>query len=301
MKRASHILMIRPVKFGYNKQTAETNSFQNSSNDLEFDLIQKNAIKEFDFFVDKLKSSLINITLFEDTETPHTPDSIFPNNWISFHNNNSIVIYPMFAENRRHEIRYDIVNQLKKGNTTIIDFSEYSIKNIFLEGTGSIVFDYENKIAYANISSRTNKILLEKLCKEISFTTISFSALNENKNIIYHTNVLMSIGYGFAILCLETIVDIGEQKKVIDSLKNTGHEIIEIDYHQMNCFAGNIYQLFNSKNESYIVMSEQAFFSLNERQIKKIEHFGKIIHSPLYTIEKYGGGGARCMIADIRF
>lgn len=178
MKRASHILMIRPVKFGYNKQTAETNSFQNSSNDLEFDLIQKNAIKEFDFFVDKLKSSLINITLFEDTETPHTPDSIFPNNWISFHNNNSIVIYPMFAENRRHEIRYDIVNQLKKGNTTIIDFSEYSIKNIFLEGTGSIVFDYENKIAYANISSRTNKILLEKLCKEISFTTISLNKIN---------------------------------------------------------------------------------------------------------------------------
>jgi hypothetical protein len=245
-----------------------------------------------------LKNAGIDVEVYSDTEEPHTPDSIFPNNWISFHEN-KVVIYPMLAENRRKERRDDIIKDLGKC-AFILDLSDNEKKNKFLEGTGSIVFDYENKIAYANISPRTNKQLLDDLCSQLDYRSITFKAVDTRGADIYHTNVLMCIGEGFAVLCTDCIPDKNDREKVIRSLLDTHHEIIEIDIDQMNSFAGNMYQLFNNKGESFIVMSEQAFKSLDQEQIKKLKKFGTLLYSPLYTIEKYGGGSARCMMADVR-
>ena len=227
-------------------------------------------------------------------------DSIFPNNWISFHENNSLVLYPMLAENRRQERRSDIIDFFRKKHDNIIDITHFEKLNQFLEGTGSIVFDYVNQIAYANCSARTDKKLFEQLCEKLNYSAITFKAIDENGKDIYHTNVLMCIGKGFAVLCSDCIPEKGELKQIIHSLENTGHEIIEISYRQMNSFAGNMYQLFNSLGKSFIVLSEQAYHSLNKEQINKLEKHGVLLHTPLYTIEKNGGGSARCMIADVR-
>lgn len=292
--------MIRPVNFGFNQQTAESNSFQQRADMDTPESIQKKALEEFDAFANKLIAAGIEVVIFDDTTDVHTPDSIFPNNWISFHENNELVLYPMLAENRRLERREDIISGFKKKNSTVIDLSKFESKKMYLEGTGSIVFDYDYKIAYANSSPRTNKMLFEQLCKQLNFESIYFKAVDKNGNDIYHTNVFMSIGNGFAILCKECIPDKNELEMVCDSLKNTKHEIIPISYEQMNAFAGNMYQLYNFKGERFIVMSEQAYKSLMPEQIKKLEQYGNLLHSPLYTIEKYGGGSARCMMADVR-
>jgi hypothetical protein len=299
-QKGSSVLMIRPVKFGFNEQTASSNSFQQMESEISPEAIQAQALKEFDAFAELLVSNGIDIIIFDDTLSPLTPDSIFPNNWISFQGNNSIVLYPMLAENRRPERRTDIINQLKKENSLLIDLSNYEKENLFLEGTGSIVFDYENKIAYANVSPRTNKTLLEKLCTQLEYSCISFKAVDSNGADIYHTNVLMCIGDKFAVVSEECFPNKSELKIVLDSLKSKQHEIISIDYPQMNSFAGNMYQLFNNDGNSFIVMSEQAFKSLRKEQIIQLEQFGKLLHSPLYTIEKFGGGSARCMIAEIK-
>jgi hypothetical protein len=292
--------MVRPVSFGFNEQTAESNSFQNKDIVASLNSIQENALNEFDTLVNKLKNAYIDVIVFEDTQTPHTPDSIFPNNWISFHENNSIVIYPMLAENRRKERRKDIIKYFTNNQTTLIDISNNELKNNYLEGTGSIVFDYENKIAYANISPRTNKVLFETLCEKLGYKAISFTAVDTQNKDIYHTNVLMCIGNSFAVLCKECIPDKTELKNVCESLEKTNHTILEISYSQMNSFCGNMYQMFNKTGESFILMSEQAYKALSIEQIKALEKHGQIIHSPLFTIEKYGGGSARCMIADVR-
>lgn len=292
--------MIRPVKFGFNQQTAESNSFQQNADIDNSESIQSKALAEFDAFSSLLISYGIDVVIFDDTASPHTPDSIFPNNWISFHENDELVLYPMLAQNRRSERRDDIISKFKKNGTTVIDLTKFESKNLFLEGTGSIVFDYNHKVAYANSSPRTDKMLFEQLCKQLSFERILFKAVDSNGNDIYHTNVLMCIGSGFAVLCEDCIPDKNDLEKVIDSLKNTDHEIISISIEQMNAFAGNMYQVNNSKGESFIVMSEQAFKSIDQSQIKRLEQYGTLLYSPLYTIEKYGGGSARCMIAEIK-
>jgi hypothetical protein len=297
--KASKIFMVRPVLFGFNPQTANSNSFQHTQNNAESQIIQAEAVKEFDDFVLLLRKNKIDVTVFEDTTYPHTPDSIFPNNWISFHENNTVVLYPMLAPNRRMERRADIIEALGK-NKKRIDLSEYENNGAFLEGTGSIVFDYKNTIAYANLSPRTDKNLLELLCKKINCQTITFKAVDTNKQDIYHTNVLMTIGDTFAVICTECIPDKNELEKVLNSLKATNHEIITISYSQMNAFTGNMYQLFNEEGKSFLIMSEQAFKSLTPQQIEQLKKHTEILHTPLYTIEKYGGGSARCMIADMR-
>ena len=297
---SSSVLMIRPVRFGFNEQTAGSNSFQQKEGAISSEDIQQKAVQEFDAFAELLVRNGIDVVVFEDTLSPFTPDSIFPNNWISFHENNSIVLYPMLAENRRLERRLDIVNSLKQSDSVLINLSEYEKENKFLEGTGSIVFDYDNKIAYANSSPRTNKELLEKLCSQLNYTSIIFKAVDSNGADIYHTNVLMCVGDVFAVICEDCIPNKNELKSIIDSFKKSKKEIITIDYNQMNSFAGNMYQLFNVKGESFIVMSEQAYKSLKEGQIKQLEQYGTLLHSPLYTIEKHGGGSARCMIAEIK-
>jgi len=296
MQKASEILMIRPVKFGYNEQTAGSNSFQQPTLSADREAIQQKALQEFDAFAAKLNAAGIEVTVFEDTLSPHTPDSIFPNNWISFHEN-KIVVYPMLAENRRQERRTDILSHFKTGNTQLIDLSAKEEQQMILEGTGSIVFDYANKIAYANISPRTNKQLLEELCEKLSYKAITFKAVDISGKDIYHTNVLMCIGTTFAVICKECIPDKNDLQTLVGSLSGTKHESIEISYEQMNSFAGNMYQLFNNEGKSFIIMSGQAFRSLNKEQIKMLEKHGSLLHSPLDTIEKYGGGSARCMVA----
>jgi hypothetical protein len=297
-KNASKILMIRPVRFGFNEQTAGSNSFQNKG-DKASEMIQNEALREFDAFVLKLKSAGIEVDVFDDTAEPHTPDSIFPNNWISFHGNLA-VLYPMLAENRRKERRSDIVSHYYKNTSSIIDLSEKEQNGIYLEGTGSIVFDYSNKIAYANISARTSKQLLDELCRRLDYKAVTFKAVDQGGADIYHTNVLMCIGKSFAVICPDCIPDKKELQLVIETLENTKHEIIHISYEQMNSFAGNMYQLFNAEGKSLIIMSEQAFNSLNADQLKLLEKHGTLLYSALNTIEKHGGGSARCMIADVR-
>jgi len=292
--------MIRPVNFGFNSQTAESNSFQQKTESDTAETIQSKALLEFDAFSKKLIDVGIDVIIFDDTDSPHTPDSIFPNNWISFHENNELVLYPMLAENRRLERRADILSEFKKNNSIFIDLTKYENKKMYLEGTGSIVFDYTHKVAYANSSPRTEKMLFEQLCKQLNFESVFFKAVDKNGNDIYHTNVFLCIGNGFAVICNHCIPDKNDLKRVIDSLKATKHEIILISEEQMNSFAGNMYQLYNFKGESFIVMSEQAFKSLNRDQIKQLEQYGSLLYSSLYTIEKHGGGSARCMIADIR-
>lgn len=298
--KASKILMIRPVRFGYNEQTAESNSFQNVAQQSEAEAIQQKALEEFDAFVKKLKEAGIDVIVFQDTVEPHTPDSIFPNNWISFHESGKLVLYPMLADNRRLERRKDIIEHFRENYPNLMDLSPAEQKNIILEGTGSILFDYDHKVVYANVSPRTNKELLEKLCKNLGYKCIAFKAVDQNGADIYHTNVLLTIGKGFAVICKDSIRDKAELNLVLNLLITTGHEIIDISYGQMNSFAGNMYQLFNKKGESFLVMSEQAFKSLNPGQLKQIEKHAKPLYAPLYTIEKHGGGSARCMIADVR-
>ena len=300
LNKASKILMIRPIKFGFNTQTAESNSFQQKAEIDNAETIQSKALQEFDAFSNKLIATGIDVVIYDDTASPHTPDSIFPNNWISFHENNELVLYPMLAENRRLERRTDILSEFKKSNTIFIDLTKFENKKMYLEGTGSIVFDYTNKVAYANSSPRTDKMLFEQLCKQLNFDCIFFKGVDKNGNDIYHTNVFMCLGNGFAVLCKDCITDKNDLEKVIGSLTFTKHEIIPISYEQMNSFAGNMYHLYSYKGESFIVMSEQAFKSLNPAQIKQLEQYGTLLHSPLYTIEQHGGGSARCMMADVR-
>jgi len=300
MIQASTLLMVKPASFVYNEQTAGSNSFQNKVVDETNSSIQEKAAAEFDNFVLKLKEAGIDIRVFNDSPSPITPDAIFPNNWISFHDNNSIVLYPMLAPNRRLERRMDIVDAFKNAATTLIDLSTYENDNIFLEGTGSIVFDYTYKIAYANTSPRTDKNLLEELCKQLNYKAISFKAVDDAGADIYHTNVLMCIGNTFAVICKECIPDQEQSKNICKQLETTGHELVYISRAQMNSFAGNMYQAFNKEGKSFIIMSEQAFKSLNAEQIKALQQHGTLLHAPLYTIEKYGGGSARCMMADVR-
>jgi hypothetical protein len=298
--KPSRILMIRPHSFGFNAETADSNSFQKNNSNLHPGQIQHEALKEFDVFAEKLRHAGIDVLVIDDNPEPHTPDSIFPNNWISFHEEGIMVLYPMLAENRRKERRKDIIEKVQPEGSSVIDLSFFEHQHKYLEGTGSIVFDYENKTAYANISPRTNRHLLIELCGRLDYKAVTFHAHDEAGEDIYHTNVLMCIGQGFAILCDECITDEKERQQVISSLERTGREIITISKAQMASFAGNMYQLFNNKSESIIVMSEQAYKALDAFQVVRLEKYGKILHSPLYTIEKHGGGSARCMIADIR-
>ena len=299
----NHIIMIRPTSFGYNIQTALNNYYQKKSNDLNDKEIQENALREFDFLVEKLLHHQIDVIVIDDKKDNNTPDSIFPNNWISTHTDGSIFLYPMFAENRRLERRNDIITYLKHHFVVKNVFNNthiYESNNLFLEGTGSMVLDRENKIAYASISERTNKELFEIWCNKMHFSPVSFSSshtINNIKKPIYHTNVMMSVGEKFAIICLDAIDTKNQRNDVIRSLKSTKKEIINISENQNYRFAGNTLQVMG--NERYLIMSTNAFKSLNVKQIKAIEKHCLIIHSPIDVIETIGGGGVRCMMTEI--
>ena len=300
----NNILMIRPVNFRYNKQTAVNNYYQKVLNDVSNDLVQKKALLEFDTFVSKLQKFGVNVVVIDDKITPDTPDSIFPNNWVSFHANGSVVIFPMYAKNRRDERRRDIFKllEMKYGFliNSIRDFTPLEHEEKYLEGTGSMVLDRKNKICYAAISVRTNKIAVMSFCKEFNYKPVLFKAyqnIKDERVLIYHTNVMMCVADNFVIICLDSIDNKNERDHVIDSIVNSGKKIIEITEEQKHRFAGNMLQVMGDK--PYIVMSTSAFNSLTEDQKKNIQNYNEIIHSSLDTIEACGGGSARCMMAEV--
>jgi hypothetical protein len=291
--------MIRPVNFGFNEQTASSNAFQNRNAAQQ--QVQDKALKEFDHLVMVLLENGVEVIVIDDTLEPHTPDSIFPNNWVSFHGDGNVFLYPMLAENRRLERREDIIMQLEdefKINH-IIDLSRFEHENKFLEGTGSMVLDRENKIAYACLSPRTNKEVLDLFCSQSSYTPILFHAVDENGMDIYHTNVLMCIGNSFAVVCLDSIKDESEKESVINSLKSTHKQIVTISFEQMNHFAGNMLEINDQSGESLLVMSKSAWDSLNYEQRAILSSFSKPLYADISTIETNGGGSARCMIAEV--
>lgn len=293
------LLMVRPVRFGYNAETAVNNAFQVAGQNQE--AVQAKALAEFDHFVATLRSHDIDVVVVEDTVEPHTPDSIFPNNWISFHRNSTIVLYPMFAENRRLERKETVIEAIKSRFQidSTIDLTKNEAHNIFLEGTGSIILDRENKIAYACISPRTDKNLFLEFCEEMGYEPVVFNAVDQKGKDIYHTNVMMCLGDKYAVICLDSIQEGDERAVVTGALAQSGKVIVEISFEQMNHFAGNMLQVMNVNGEQFLVMSSQAYASLSQEQVQTLESFNPIIHVPLETIESNGGGSARCMMAEI--
>lgn len=294
------IVMVRPIKFYFNHETAVDNHYQNFNNE-DTTEIQKRALKEFDILVEKLLSKGVQVNVIQDTVEPSTPDSIFPNNWFSSHEEGFLFFYPMFAENRRKELekfRENIYTIVAKKSLNIVDYSLKAKDNIFLEGTGSIVLDRKNKKAYCSLSQRSNKNLFEIFCKEINYKPIIFSSF-QDKKIIYHTNVMMSIGENRAIICLDSIPEKKERENLINELKKDKKEIIEISLEQVKKFLGNTLELKGKDGKRFIVMSETAYKSLTENQKNMILKDTEIIYSDVSTIEYYGGGSVRCMIGEI--
>lgn len=290
--------MIRPVRFGYNAQTAVNNAFQVKG---EQATVQLHAVKEFDAFVEKLRSRGVDVTVVEDTEEPHTPDSIFPNNWVSFHSSGKTFLYPMFAENRRLERKAHVIDAIKNrfSITETIDLSGYESEHRFLEGTGSMVLDRDNKIAYACISPRTDKTLFELFCKTAGYKPVAFNSVDENGQEIYHTNVMMCVADKYVVICLHSITAAAENKRVRETITTSGKTIVEISFSQMNRFAGNMLQVNSKDGKKFLVMSTQAYESLEKEQLEYLNSENEIIHSSLFTIESNGGGSARCMMAEV--
>ena len=298
MQTTSHILMIRPVNFGFNAETAVNNAFQVAGAN---EAAQEKAAKEFDDFVALLRQNGVEVMVVNDTPELHTPDSIFPNNWISFHDDGSIVLYPMYAANRRQERKPHVVENLEKHFIIRkrIDLSSYETTNIFLEGTGSMVLDRENKITYACLSQRTDLKVLNDFCARLGYTAQAFTANDASGYPIYHTNVMMCVADRYVIICLNSISDVAERKATIACITKTNKAIIAITLDQMNHFAGNMLQVNNAKGDTFLIMSSQAYKALTSEQVETIEQYNPILHSSLDTIERNGGGSARCMMAEV--
>ncbi len=298
MQSTSHILMIRPVNFSFNAETAVNNAFQKAGDSTK---AQEKARQEFDQFVQKLELQGIDLTVVDDSPEPYTPDSIFPNNWVSFHSGGEVILYPMFAANRRAERKPEVLSAIFKKfrHSTIIDLTASENENQFLEGTGSMVLDRDHKIAYACLSPRTHNSLIEEFAKKMSYETICFHSLDQRGQEIYHTNVMMCIADRYAVICLDSIKNPVEREWVVNKLIETDKTIIEISMEQMNSFAGNMLQVLNQNGKPILVMSSQAYESLSPEQVSTLEFFNPILHADLRTIETNGGGSARCMMAEI--
>ncbi|MHA4807608.1 citrulline utilization hydrolase CtlX [Flavitalea flava] len=298
MQTTSHLLMIRPVNFGFNAETAVNNAFQIEAPD---DGLQEKALKEFDAFVKVLRENKVEVTVIEDTREPYTPDSLFPNNWVSFHQDGTICLYPMFALNRRLERKPGVLKEIGKKFISLktIDLSSWEAQGLFLEGTGSMVLDRDNKIAYACLSPRTESRVLQDFCEKMNYIPETFKATDAEGRSIYHTNVMMCVADKYIVICLDSLTVIAERKHVLSTIGNSGKQCIEITLDQMNHFAGNMLQVHNTAHEKLLVMSTRAYDSLTTSQKDLLGSFNRIIHSPLTTIENQGGGSARCMMAEI--
>lgn len=300
----NRVLMIEPISFQGNQETEKTNFYQKQTNKISPKHIQELALEEFLLLKEKLISNGIQVISVKDTLSPHTPDAIFPNNWISFHKNQKAILYPMLAENRRKERRLDILETLNSygySYSKIVDYAFYEAEDRFLEGTGAMVLDRKNNIAYCSLSLRAEKSLFLQFCSENKYKPITFTSyqtVNNSRKPIYHTNVMMSVGSNYAMICLDAIDDLTEKEMVRQSLKNSDKEIIALTEDQIAHFAGNTL-LLRGNNSDIIVMSEQAKKSLTQKQISALEKYGKIVTSPIPTIEKFGGGSVRCMLAEI--
>ena len=295
------ILMIRPKNFGLNLETANDNGFQNKASKLTTQEVQDRAVKEFDQYVKELQTAGVKVEVVEDTDEPVLHDSIFPNNWFSTHSNRSLVIYPMKAINRRLEKFGNALTFLNKNYHVEhqYDLAIEEAQEIFLEGTGSMIFDRINNIAYAGISERTNRHLFHEFCTKMNFIPIDFHPVDENQKPIYHTNVMLSITTDFAIICLESIKDQSERTRLLEQFERTQKSIIDVSYEQMRNFCCNVLEAIGSNGQKLLTMSSRAFNSFTEKQLMLIEKHCKIVHSDLHTIEDIGGGGSRCMMAEI--
>ena len=299
------VLMIRPVQFRMNEQTAVNNFYQKTSDNTLPETVNAMAAKEFDTMVSKLKKVGVQVIVVEDTKEFDTPDSIFPNNWISFHENGTIGLYPMFAENRRLERKDSILEAVEAEGfkiETVIDYTEAEADGFYLEGTGSILLDRDNQKAYCALSARADEELFIEFCEDFEYTPVVFSAyqtVNGKRELIYHTNVMMCLGTTFAVVCLASIDDKKERKNLLKHLHEDGKKVIEISEDQVNNFAGNMLQLKGADDHSYLVMSQSAFDSLRPAQVQLLEAHATLLSSSLDTIETCGGGSARCMMAEV--
>jgi hypothetical protein len=290
--------MIRPVGFSFNAQTAVNNAFQTNRNTED---AQQRALDEFDQFVSLLCRNGVDVLVVDDTREPHTPDSIFPNNWVSFHQDGTLLLYPMYAENRRAERKSHVLEKISSQFRIEkkIDLSKYEKEGLFLEGTGSMVLDRDNRIAYACLSPRTNEKVLNDFCRQMNYIPVLFEATDETGKPIYHTNVMMCVADQYVVICLDSIQDKEQQAATETAILESGKQLIPIGYSQMNHFAGNMLQVENMEGEKLLIMSTQAFESLTSNQVQLLTGFNRIIHSPLTTIETNGGGSARCMMVEI--
>ena len=299
------IVMIRPVNFRMNEQTAVNNYYQKVLDGLLPETVNAKAQQEFDAYVEKLRAVGITVVVIEDTNEHDTPDSIFPNNWISFHENGNVGLYPMYAENRRLERREDVLFRLEEEGfqiNQIVDYTSAEEEGVFLEGTGSLLLDRENRKAYCALSPRADEDLFIEFCEDFEYTPIIFTAnqtVDGKRKAIYHTNVMMCLAETFAVICLDTIDDKKERKHVVENLKQDGKEVITISEAQVNNFAGNMLQVRGKDDKRYLIMSQAAYDSLRPAQIELIEKHCDILSSSLDTIEACGGGSARCMMAEV--
>jgi hypothetical protein len=292
------ILMVRPYQFYFNQQTAANNFFQSNIN---IENANELAIAEFDAMVDKLRAHQIKVNVVQDTKDPSTPDSIFPNNWVSTHEGGTLCLYPMFAQNRRAERKSTVIDFLQSNYQiqNILDLTDLEKEGKFLEGTGSMVLDHQNKLAYGCLSERLDKNAFYEWCDKMQFKAISFKAVDDKAQPIYHTNVMMCMGDQFVVICLESIPNEQEKQIVLESFKKSNKEVIEISQDQLNHFAGNMLQVFDTNEKPHLIMSEQAHTSLHPAQVKSLEKYNPLLPISIPTIEALGGGSTRCMMAEI--
>ena len=300
----NQLLMIRPSCFYTNEQTARNNYFQQQTDENQRSTTAK-AQQEFDGFVDELRSHGVKVFVWQDPEEPQTPDALFPNNWISFHNPQTLVTYPMYAVNRQMEVSNAPIKFLESKGLLFankLDFTSHISSNIFLEGTGSMVLDRVNQIAYCARSERTNSILIDMFCQKMGYSAVVFSSLqsvNGQRQPIYHTNVMMSVGLDFAMVCLDSVDDINERNILIGSLEKSGKKIIELTEDQIHQFVGNVLELQSVSGNRLLAMSSTAYYALTDSQKEQISSKLTMVYSPLPTIERLGGGSARCMMAEL--
>jgi hypothetical protein len=300
---ARAVMMIRPVRFISNPQTAQTNRFQKLSASPSEDVAQARALREFEGLVRALEDAGVDVVVFDDTPDPHTPDSIFPNNWVSFHADGTAVLYPMHAENRRPERRADIIESGLRARgfdiRKVIDLSPYEGQGRFLEGTGSLILDRVNRIAYACLSPRSDRTLVAEFGRQLGYTVQTFDAVGADGHAVYHTNVIMALGAGMAVFCPDMVPDRARADAVVRSLRDTGHEVVVIDRDQVNRFAGNVLELESARGGRVLAMSAQAQTAFTAAQRKVIERHASIVSAPIENIELCAGGSVRCMLAEL--
>ena len=297
------VFMVRPIRFRLNEQTAVNNFYQDE--DATISNQNSKAQEEFDAFAKALQSKGIKVIIIEDDNKHDTPDSIFPNNWISTHENGDVVLYPMFAENRRLERRPEVLDILEERGfkiNNVIDYSSAEDEGVYLEGTGSLLLDRQNELAYCSLSDRAHEVLVIEFCEDMEYTPVIFAAnqsVGDQRMPIYHTNVMMALGEEYAVVCLDSVDDKKERKNLLKHIKESGKEVVAITEEQVACFAGNMMQVHNDKGERFLVMSDQAYQSLSNDQVDKLKKYNEIIHPDITTIETLGGGSVRCMMAEV--